>query len=55
VDQGLAHKTRYTETNRKKVGESMKHKGTGEKFLNRTPKTCAVKSRILPHKIAMLL
>ena len=29
-----------------KVGKSLKHMGTGEKFLNRTPMACAVRSRI---------
>jgi hypothetical protein len=29
-----------------KVGESLKHMGTGEKFLNRAPMSCAVRSRI---------
>jgi hypothetical protein len=28
------------------VGKSLKHMGTGEKFLNRTPMTCAARSRI---------
>jgi hypothetical protein len=37
VDQGPPHKTRYTETNSKKVGKNLKHMGTGEIFLNRTP------------------
>ena len=30
----------------KKVGESLKDMGTGEKFLNRTAMACAVRSRI---------
>ena len=29
-----------------KVGKSLKDMGTGEKFLNRTPMACAVRSRI---------
>jgi hypothetical protein len=29
-----------------KVGKSLEHMGIGEKFLNRTPMACAVKSRI---------
>jgi hypothetical protein len=29
-----------------KVGKSLEDMGTGEKFLNRTPKACAVRSRI---------
>jgi hypothetical protein len=35
VDQGSPHKMRQTETNRKKVGKSLEHMGTGEIFLNR--------------------
>jgi hypothetical protein len=41
-----------------KVGKSLKDMGTGEKFLNRTAMSCAVRSRIdkwEPHKIAKLL
>jgi hypothetical protein len=30
----------------KKVGKSLQHMGTGEKFLNRTAIACAVRSRI---------
>jgi hypothetical protein len=29
-----------------KVGKNMEHTGTGERFLNRTPIACAVRSRI---------
>jgi hypothetical protein len=29
-----------------KMGKSLKHMGTGEKFLNRTAMACAVRSRI---------
>ena len=29
------------------MGEILKHMGTGEKFLNRTPMACAVRSRIV--------
>ena len=29
-----------------KVGESLEHMGTGEKFLNRTPMACTLRSRI---------
>jgi hypothetical protein len=29
-----------------KVGKSLEHMGTGEKFLNRTPMACDVSSRI---------
>jgi hypothetical protein len=49
MDQGPPHKTRYTETNRKKkkkVGKSLEHMGTGENFLNRTPIVYALRSRI---------
>jgi hypothetical protein len=42
-----------------KGGKSLKHMGTGEKFLNRTPMTYALRSRINkwkePHKIEKLL
>ena len=31
VDQGVPHKTRYTETNRKKLGKTLEHMGTGGK------------------------
>jgi hypothetical protein len=54
VDQGTLHKTRDTETY--KVGRSLKHMGTGRKFLNRTPMASGVISRQMePHKIAKLL
>jgi hypothetical protein len=46
VDQGTPHKTRDTKTYRGERGESLKDMGTGEKFLNRTPVACAVRSRI---------
>ena len=46
MDQGAPHKTRDTETYRRKVGRSLKDIGTGEKFLNRTAMACAVRSRI---------
>jgi len=46
VDQGPPHQTRYTQTNRKKVGKSLKHRGTGEIFLTRTPMAYALRSRI---------
>jgi hypothetical protein len=42
----------------KKVGESLKHMGTGEKFLNRTPMAYALRSAIDKwnlNKIAQLL
>jgi hypothetical protein len=31
---------------KEKVGKILKHMGTGEKFLNRTPMACVVRSRI---------
>jgi hypothetical protein len=31
---------------KEKVGKSLNHMGTGEEFLNRTPVSCAVRSRI---------
>jgi hypothetical protein len=40
------------------VGKSIKHTGTEEKFLNRTPMACSVRSRIdkwEPRKIAKFL
>jgi len=46
VDQGPPHKTRYTKTNRRKIGEekSFKHMGTGEIFLNRTSMAYALRT-----------
>jgi hypothetical protein len=46
VDQGTPHKTRDTETHMEKVGKSFKDIDTGEKFQNRTPMVCVVRSRI---------
>ena len=46
MDQGLPHKTRYTETIEEKLGKSLEDMGTGEKFLNKTTMACAVRSRI---------
>jgi len=40
------HQTKYTETNRRDSEESLKHIGTGEIFLNRTPMAYALRSRI---------
>jgi hypothetical protein len=54
----LPHKTRYTETNRKEMGKSLEHMGTGEIFLNRTPMAYALRltnRQMEPHKIAKLL
>jgi hypothetical protein len=31
---------------KEKVGKSLEHRGTGELFLNRTPRACALRSRI---------
>jgi len=46
VDQRLPHKTRYTETNRRKSGKSLKHIGTRGNFLNRTPMAYALRSMV---------
>jgi hypothetical protein len=46
VDQGLPHKTRYTESNKRELGKILEYMGTGEKFLNRTPMAYALRSRI---------
>jgi hypothetical protein len=46
VDQGPPHKTRDTETYRGERGKSLEHMGTGEKFLNRTTMTYALRSTI---------
>jgi hypothetical protein len=46
MDQRPPHKTRGTETDRGKVGESLKDMGTAEKFLNRTAMACAVRLRV---------
>jgi hypothetical protein len=46
VDQGTPFKTRDSETYRGESGESLEDMGTGENFLNRTAKACAVRSRI---------
>jgi hypothetical protein len=46
VDQRTPHKTRDTETYREKVGRASKIWAQGERFLNRTPMTCALRSRI---------
>jgi hypothetical protein len=45
-DQGPPHLTRYTKTNRRENGNSLKHIGTGEIFLNRTTMAHALKSTI---------
>ena len=46
MDQGPQHKTRYTESNKKKVGKSLELIGTGGNFLNRIPMVHALRSRI---------
>jgi len=45
VDQGPPHQTKL-KLIEEKVRKSLKHMGTGENFLNRTPMACAVRSRI---------
>jgi len=46
VNQGPPHKTRHTELTEKEVGKSLKHMGSGEFFLNRTPMSYALRSTI---------
>jgi hypothetical protein len=46
MDQGPQHKTRYTESNRGKVGKNLKLIGMAEAFLNRTPVAQALTSSI---------
>jgi hypothetical protein len=46
VDQGPPHKTRYNETNRRESRKEPRAYGHREKFLNRTPMACVVRSRI---------
>ena len=46
VDQKSLHKTRYTETDRRQSGEELRTHRPREKFLNRTPMACALRSRI---------
>jgi hypothetical protein len=46
VDQGLPHKTRYTEIIRKEMGKSLEHMVTGENFLNRISVAYALRSTI---------
>jgi hypothetical protein len=45
VNQRTPHKIRYTEIYRGGSEEKPQSMGTGEKFLNRAPMTCAVRSR----------
>jgi hypothetical protein len=46
VDQGPPHKTRYNDSKKEKVENNLEHMDTGENFLNRTPMTYALRSRI---------
>jgi hypothetical protein len=46
VDQGPAHKTRYTENNRIESGRKLQTHGHREKFLNRIPMAYALRLRI---------
>jgi hypothetical protein len=46
VDQGTPHKTPDSETYRGESGGKPGRNGHREKFLNRTPMACAVRSRI---------
>jgi hypothetical protein len=46
MDQGTPYKTIDTKTDREEMVKSLKDMGTGGKFLNRTPRACAVRSRI---------
>ena len=46
VNHRRTHKTRDTETHRGESGEEPGDMGTGEKFVNRTPMACAIRSRM---------
>jgi hypothetical protein len=46
VDQDLPIKPETLKLIEEKVGKSLEYTGTGEKFLNRTPIACAIRSRI---------
>ena len=46
MDQETLHKTRDTKLTEEKVGKSLEDMGRGEKFLNRTAMSGAVRSRI---------
>jgi hypothetical protein len=46
VDQGLPHKTKYTETHRRGSGEEPQNHGIRKNFLNRTPMVYALRSTI---------
>jgi hypothetical protein len=46
VDKGSQDQTRYTKSNRKKVGNNLERMGTGENVLNRTPMAQALRPTI---------
>jgi hypothetical protein len=46
MDQHLQIKPDTLKLIEEKLGKNFKHMGTGEKFLNRTPMTYGVKSRV---------
>jgi hypothetical protein len=46
VDQELQHKTGCTNVIEEKVGKTLELIGAGEKFLNRTPMTQALRSTL---------
>ena len=46
MDQGPPHQPDTLKLIKKKVGKILKHMGTGENFLNRTPVSYALRSRI---------
>ena len=46
VDQGPPHQPDTLKLIKKKVGKILKHMGTGENFLNRTPTPYALRSSI---------
>jgi hypothetical protein len=49
VDQGPKHKTRCIESNRREVGETFEHMGTGhrgKRFMSRTPMGYVPRSRM---------
>jgi hypothetical protein len=46
VDQGPQYKTKYNESNRRKVGKNLELTDTGGKFLNRIPIVHSLSSRI---------
>jgi hypothetical protein len=46
VDRRPQYKTRYTKSDRRKVGNNLEQSGTGDNFLNRTPTAQALRSTI---------